>query len=210
MGLLSDVSCSSYLAYCPRDGGKLGAKSREICYALKRAEIGTIFKVAEHIRQNQSRPGVDGVLMEDTALVPMPRSAPLVEGALWPANILAWALLKNGLGACVIPLLERFQRVPKSSYAPPGMRPTAAIHLESFRAVCPAIPPTRIVVVDDVVTTGATMLAAISEVSKAIPGVPVQGFAFIRTQSWGDLGAICNPKLSRIKLNNDGTTLRRP
>lgn len=71
-------------------------------------------------------------------------------------------------------------------------------------------PPDRIVIVDDVVTSGAAMLAAISAVFDAIPDLPAEGFALFRTQSAGKLKAIWSPARSHIRLLGNGWTRRAP
>ena len=212
MTLLRHVWCGCYLAYLPKwgGGGELGERSRRFCYAVKRGDEGKISGIAKHVRHHRNENGVRKVLGPDAALVPMPRSAPLAEGALWPASMLAEALLRQGLGGSVLPLVERTHGVKKSATAPPGERPTAADHLKSFRVSRRVFELETIVIVDDVVTSGATMLAAASAVSEAIPGVTIRGFAFIRTHSKGDVEAILSPVLSQIRLLPDGRTLRDP
>lgn len=213
MDLLKNALCGSYFAYLPkgRGGGELGDKSRRWCDALKQGKSSAISKLAKHVGRHPDDPGVRDVLGSDVVLVPMPRSAPRRSGDLWPAELLASALVAQGMGAQVIPLLQRMRRVQKSATAPQGMRPTAADHLESFAVLLPTSHTERIVVVDDVITTGATMLAAVSAVSDAIPDASsVKGFAFIRTKSWGSLDAIPDPKRSWIGLQADGRTRRSP
>ena len=212
MGLLRDAYCGSCLIYLPqgRGGGDRGKKSQGYCFAVKRGESEIIAKIAAHIASRQNEEGIRGVLGEDAALVPMPRSAPSPKGALWPARMLADALVSERLGAAVLPLLERAEGVQRSSTAAPGMRPKAADHLKSFRVFPPVTPPDRIVIVDDVVTSGATMLGAISAVFDAIPDLPPEGFAFFRTQSAGELGSIWSPARSHISLLRNDRTRRSP
>ena len=124
--------------------------------------------------------------------------------------MLAKAFVANSLGTSVLPLLKRSIAVQKSSTAAPGKRPRAIDHLESFQVVPSALEPKRIVIPDDVVTRGATMLAAISAVADAIPGVQVDGFALFRTQSVGDCAAIWSPERSRISLLSTGQSRREP
>lgn len=150
------------------------------------------------------------MLGEEVALVPMPRSAPFTRGALWLARMLAEALVGERLGSIVLPMLERTVAVQRSSTAAPGKRPRVAAHLKSLQVLPPVDPPSRIVIVDDVVTSGATMLAAISAVFDAIRRPPPRGFAFFRTQSKGELKAISSPTLSHISLLRNGWTRRVP
>ena len=200
------------LIYLPqgRGGEDLGKKSQAYCYAVKQGEEASIAKIAAHIGRHRNKDGIHGMLGKDAALVPMPRSAPIHEGALWPARMLAEALVGEGLGAFVLPLLERDVAVRKSSTAAQGTRPRAADHLRSFRVLPPVDPPNRIVIVDDVVTSGATRLAAISAVFDAIPGLPPEGFALFRTQSRGEPRAISSPVRSHISLLGHGGTRRDP
>ena len=212
MDLLDEALCGSYLTYLPkgRGEGQLEARSRQWCDALKQGKHSRISKIAEHIAHHPGDLGVRKVLGDDVMLVPMPRRAPRRRGDLWPAEPLTKALVAQEMGAQILPILERMYRVRKSATAPRGNRPTAADHLESFKVLLPTVQPERIAIVDDVITTGATMLAAISAVSDAVPEARVRGFAFTRTQSWGNPVTIRSPTLSWIDLRSDGRTRRRP
>jgi adenine/guanine phosphoribosyltransferase-like PRPP-binding protein len=45
----------------------------------------------------------------------------------------------------------------------------------------PAIPPERIVLIDDVVTKGRTLLAAATRLQEAFPSAQIRAFALVRT-----------------------------
>jgi len=119
MELLRDVYCGSCLVYLPQGRGAGGPRARSTDYgfALKRGDEARIAKIAAHIGRHRNEGRIDGVLGEDAALVPMPKSAPLPAGALWPARLLAEALVSEGLGAFVLPLLERAVAVQRSATA---------------------------------------------------------------------------------------------
>jgi orotate phosphoribosyltransferase len=61
------------------------------------------------------------------------------------------------------------------------MRPSVDLHFESLRMSTAAIQPAGIVLVDDVITLGRTMLAAAARAREAFPQVRIRGFALLRT-----------------------------
>ena len=204
MPLRSSGSCGTYLVYSPRGLGPKGSKSKEVCYGLKNGHVKWIRKTARHIKEHRRVKGVRGILGPDAALVPMPRSSPVVTGGLWPAKLLAQALVKVDLGERVLELLERTAAVRRSSTAPKGKRPAPQQHFDSFVVKPLGIyEPEQIVVVDDVVTSGATMLAALSRLMDAFPDVPISGFAFVRTMSDSPIDKIPVPALCSIRLSGN-------
>lgn len=115
------------------------------------------------------------------ALVPVPGSMPRVAGGTWPAEGLAEALLSVGLGSAVWSGLRRIRAVHKSSTAAPGERPTVNLHYESFYFEQSKTRPQTIVLVDDVITKGRTLLAAANCIHDALPTAEIRAFALVRT-----------------------------
>ena len=71
--------------------------------------------------------------------------------------------------------------------------------------------PERIVLIDDVVTKGATLLAGASLVRDAFPGVQVDCFALVRTLGLQpEVGQIVDPVVGTITRNPWGGVDRRP
>jgi hypothetical protein len=126
--------------------------------------------------------GAEPFLGPGVCLVPVPRSAPIRDaGTLWPSQRICERLVSAGIGQAVLPCLARTTAVPKSAFAAPGERPDAERHFETMK-VEPALQrPGRITVVDDIVTKGATLLAAASRVQDAFPEAEVRAFALLRT-----------------------------
>ena len=77
-------------------------------------------------------------------------------------------------------------------------------HYESL-----AIDPNRpllgsqhhLVIVDDVVTRGATFFGCYARLEKAYPGIKISCFALIRTMSGGEVDSILSPVAGVIRLS---------
>jgi predicted amidophosphoribosyltransferase len=128
---------------------------------------------------------LDDLLGADALLIPVPPSSPPAPQAQWIASSLATTLQEMGLAQGVWPGLRRRFAVRKSATARAGARPTVWEHYDSF-AVEPtdglvAGQLTRIVLVDDVVTRGRTLLAAAMRLHEACPTAQIRAFALLRT-----------------------------
>ena len=136
----------------------------------------------------------------DVTLVPVPGSAPRRDAtALWVAERIAEELRKAGLGGAVWTTLRRTVVVRKSAWAAPGERPTVAVHVGSLE-MTDRVPPTgQLVLVDDVVTKGRTMLAAATVLADALPGVEIRAFATLRTMGLvPDIATYTDPVVGEI------------
>jgi predicted amidophosphoribosyltransferase len=149
---------------------------------LKAADPGFMVKYAFRVRQQATdSPLLAGFFGTTDVLVPVPGSAPCEAGGSWVAKHLAAALVNEGLGGIAWPGLHRERAVRKSATAAPGERPTVNLHYESFFIERPAVSPERIVLIDDVVTKGRTLLAAATRMHEAFPCAQIRAFALVRT-----------------------------
>jgi hypothetical protein len=176
---------------------------------------GVIALAAQRIRERWPITELEGFLGPDVLLVPAPRSAPLKDAdALWPARSTCEAFVRMGHGRGVETLLHRFQPVQKSAFAGKGTRPTALEHLASIAArELELFRPTHVTVVDDFVTTGATLLACASHLAALWPDLEVRCFGLVCTASDDepDLERLDSPSAGHIAYNsNTGRTTRRP
>lgn len=180
--MLSEVRFASLLAYSPRGRSDVSIRSRKIRDLIKLADAKTLAQaVAEMLKRLPA--SIRGEFFgPDAVLVPAPRSAPLkTTDALWPARVICEALIGSGLGRETRTFLARTEVEPKSAYAAPGQRPTVERHLETMKVEREIDAPERLTIVDDIVTKGATLLAAVSHIQTAFPSAIVRAFALLRT-----------------------------
>jgi hypothetical protein len=176
------IAYASCYVYSPAGAGAVCERSRLLRALLKAGDATFMLKYALRVRQQANdSPLLAGFFDPTDVLVPVPGSAPYIAGGLWAAEHLAAALVNEGLGGAAWTGLRRVRAVRKSATAAPGERPTVNLHYESFVIERPTIPPGRIVLIDDVVTKGRTLLAAASRVHEAFPCAQIRAFALVRT-----------------------------
>jgi hypothetical protein len=209
--LLSEVRFGAFLAYSPRGKSETSVNSRKVRDAIKYVQPDGLRQVFDRLERDFATTGLDEVLGPNFTLIPAPRSTPIVKGGLWPARRLAEELRARGLGSDVVPLVTRANPVAKSAFAGAGGRPTAQDHLESLATEPLLANPTSIVVVDDVVTKGATLLAVASIIGARFPEAHVRAFAMLRTLGLQpEVDAIVAPCLGSITLTSSGEAWRSP
>jgi predicted amidophosphoribosyltransferase len=181
------VAYASCYVYSPTGMGEMCELSRLLRERLKAGNAYFMLKYALRVReQARHSPPLAGFFGATDVLVPVPGSAPHIAGRLWAAEELAAALINEGLGGSAWSGLRRVHAVHKSATAPPGARPTVDLHYDSFRVEQASVPPANVVLIDDVVTKGRTLLAAACRVQEAFPCAQVRAFALVRT-----MGRVC-------------------
>jgi hypothetical protein len=182
------VTFASCYVYSPFGSNAASERSRQLRALLKSSDAHFIFKYAVRVRQQvtDSSP-LTGFLCRSNVLVPIPGSARTGAGTVRVAERLAMALIEEGLGQAMWRGLHRIRAVRKSATAAPGSRPTVANHYDSFAVEDAAdldeltTLPQRVVLIDDVVTKGRTLLAAAMRVQEAFPDAEIRAFALLRT-----------------------------
>jgi predicted amidophosphoribosyltransferase len=151
------------------------------------------------------------LLTSNAVFVPVPSSRLLKPHSLWVPFQLARALLAAGFGRDVQTCLSRSIALPKAAWSDAEERPMAQRHHETLAVRKLLFAPTEIVLVDDVVTRGATLLGAASRLRESFPSARISAFAAMRAISAPhDFHGVFDPCVGVIRLRDDGSTTRRP
>lgn len=181
--MLSEIAYGSFLAYSPNGAPaeEPGRSSRRYVAALKNDSVyhgEPAIELGVRRLAAESPEPLRDLLGPGVLLVPAPSSAPLpprhleipLQGGandfLWVPRRICGVLVDARLGASVENLLLRTRKVTRSSTARPQDRPTPQEHFDSLTVERLTLTPPRIVVVDDVVTRGATLLACVSRLDR--------------------------------------------
>jgi hypothetical protein len=179
--VIRNLAYASCYVYSPAGTGVACERSRLLRALLKDGDAHFMPKYAVRVRQQAEQCAqLAGFFRSTDILVPVPGSSPKACGT-WVAADLAHALVHEGLGAMAWPGLRRVCPVPKSATAAPGARPTVSRHYESFLMERRSIIPTSVVLIDDVITKGRTLLAAAARVRETFPHTQIRAFALLRT-----------------------------
>jgi len=208
--LLSKITFGSFLVYAPRGTSELSNRAKQFVRALKEERfIGAPPQSPSQFAGRRLAERHPARIMEEIfgaapLLVPVPRSSRPVEGGIWPAYNIVSALVANGIGAAVLPCLQRVKAVPKSAFAASGTRPKPLEHYESITAVKMVADREELCLIDDVITKGATLLAAASRLQETYPHAHIVAFALVRTLGFvDDIDRIVEPVLGTITLRGD-------
>jgi len=156
-----------------------------MCERVKTVDPSWLPRYAGFVyRESLSDPQLAALFSQGAAMVPVPGSSPWVGEALWPALQLAIALREVGFALPVWTGLRRQIAVRKSATSPNGQRPSAWQHYESLSVTPPAAPLRKVVLIDDIITKGRTLLAAAARLRADMPSVDIRAFTLMRTQGF--------------------------
>jgi phosphoribosylpyrophosphate synthetase len=208
--LRSEIRFGSFLVYAPRGTNEISRRAQQFVRALKEERpIGVppqspSLYAARRLADEHPASLFDELFADSPLLVPVPRSSLAVQGGIWPASNIASALVRHGIGAAVLPCLERTKAVPKSAFAAFGTRPKPNDHYESIRATKMVTDRPSLCLVDDVITKGATLLAAASRLQEVYPQANIVAFALVRTLGFvEDIAAIVEPTIGTVTLRGE-------
>ncbi len=208
--MIERLEFASCYAYSPRGITEPSLQSKQLCYRIKAGDAEALGLAAERVRAFHESGAFPGFFGADVTLVAVPGRAPLAPGAVSRTQRICDALFACGLAKDVVVLLERTEPVLKSAYAAPVERPLAEQHFATIAVTPVLLAPIRVLLVDDVVTRGATLLGAASRIKDAFPDCEVRGFALVRTESFDEVTEVRDPRVGIIEVARTGKTVRRP
>lgn len=176
----------TFLIYSPRGSSENAAKSRRLLGACKNGNQDFSRILAGQIIENN-----ESSFFDNSVLVPIPRSTPTVEGAVFPSNVIAKTLVRNGLGNSVSACLKRMVAIPKSSgqYSA-ETRNSVQTHLDSLLVEPELIMEPNLILIDDVLTLGRTAMASAIKLHEAFPEKSIKIFCPFRTRGFEDLNIL--------------------
>lgn len=194
------------LVYTPRGTSINAEKSRRLAGACKNGEVPFAEKIAAKIIELGAND-----YFKDSVLIPIPRSTPLVVGAVFPAKTLAEELVRNGLGNQIYTSLKRTQPINKSSNNfSAETRNTVQTHLDSMEVEPLLITEPTIILVDDIFTLGRTAMASAKKLQQIYPDKEVKIFCPFRTRGWEDKNILVSLERGIMSLSYDGNGVRLP
>ena len=214
---LRNVAFCSCFIYSPRGNSFVSAASRQLCARLKLGDAAWLPSYAGVVRELTTRHEAFAELFTaDAVLVPVPGSDPSAT-RVWAAERLAVALLGVLLAKSVWLGVRRRFPVRKSATALNADRPTTQQHYESLSVQHPSArgssrcsAPQRIVLVDDVITKGRTILATAARLHESFPNAYISAFALVRTMGFiGDVTQFLEPCAGFVRWGG-GDARREP
>lgn len=211
--MMPALTFAACYVYSPCGECAISARSRVLCSRLKAGDAHFIPRYAARVRQQASEQSIfAGFFNASDVLIPVPGNEPPPAGITPVTERLAAALVREGLGLAAWTGLSRARAVRKSATAPHGTRPTVREHFDTFSVEgAGGIPGTaQILLVDDVVTKGRTLMAAAARLQEAFPGARIRAFALLRTMGLiPSVNRLLDPCVGQIKWRG-GDTHRVP
>lgn len=214
---LSQLEFGALLTYTPRGSSAEARRSKDAMYLLKKdgftgtPPILMSEYVAKKIEEKMTELSFASFFGPNTILVPAPKSSLMQPNTLWVPQRIADALVRRGIGKAVSPCLVRIAAVPKAAYCAPQDRPTAADHYASISVQGGLAEPDEILLIDDVVTRGATFVGSANRLADAFPKTHIRAFAAMRTISNAyEFKDIYDPCKGTIDLLETGECYRTP
>lgn len=213
----------SLLSYTPLDSPDPPAdiqNANDVMYAIKNDSfiedppIQASDWIAGTIQVNMRSLPFSTFFQSNPILVPVPKSSLANPGSLWVPERIASALVKKGVGKEVVSCLARITPIRKAAWSGASNRPRPSEQYQTMgvQGSISELKPKEIVLVDDIVTRGATFIGAANRLIEAFPEANVRVFAAMRTISnSSEFETLYKPVSGTITYREDrDDSIRRP
>ena len=214
---LSHLEFGALLSYAPHGITEKALHSKDVMKALKRDQfvgeppILMSEWIARAVKQKMSELPFASFFKPNTILVPVPKTCLMQPNTLWVPERIATALVAAGIGKQFSSWLIRTKAVPKAALSSPSERPIAEQHYESLTFQGSLSKPDEIVLIDDVITRGATLLGCANRLADAFSQCRIRAFVAMRTISNpAEFESVYSPCIGTIGLYGAGDSFRRP
>ncbi|MDR1992086.1 MAG: hypothetical protein LBQ98_01075 [Nitrososphaerota archaeon] len=212
---ISELKYATLLSYSPHENTSDALESKYLTYSLKqdRYEGQPPILMSDWVaKKTQENNGLFYTFFQsNTILVPVPSSSLMEKDTLWVPERIANALVKKGFGKQVASCLRRETAVRKATTSPSHERPSVKDHYDSLSVQGSLSEPEDILLIDDVITRGATLLGCANRLITAFPNCRINAFAAVRTISNPEkFKKLQDPCVGTIYLNDTGGTIRYP
>jgi len=189
--------------YSPKGESDASQRSRLLCARVKNGSSKWLKSYVARLRHEVVQQRLFGdFFKQQTLLVPIPQCSSPIRAPLWVARRLAFALQAAGLGEEVWMGLRRVGALERSSTAWMWQRPTVQQHYQSLALIPSSKRPAEVVLVDDVITKGRTLVAAAIRMHEAFPAASIRAFALVRTMGFvRDVDRLFDPCEGAITWN---------
>jgi hypothetical protein len=199
----SSLSFVSFLQYAPKGHGPRSQESKRFTQLIKNdghfgsEGLNAISYATRRLAEScADHPCLQACFTPETTLIPVPRRSPLMKGWLWPTLRICETMLNCGLAMDVLPSLVRVKVCTKSATADGAQnRPSPLEHYQTSEVQHSTLlqMPTKITLVDDVLTRGSTFVGMYAHLREAYPEAEIRCFALIRTESPGEIESMFAP-----------------
>jgi hypothetical protein len=185
---ITTLEFGSLFSYAPWGTSDTHFKSKTMTQMIKGDQYVSISRkvlmsdyIADSIKKNIKNLPFAIFFNTNSILVPVPTSSLMDPGSLWVTQRIANALVRKGLGKQSVECVKRVYALPKSSKSLAENRPKALDHYNSVKIEKLLVEPKEIILIDDVVTRGATLLGIANKLIEMFPNASIRGFAAMRT-----------------------------
>jgi predicted amidophosphoribosyltransferase len=171
-------------------------------------------RIAKAVQENMASLPFAYFFSPDSVLVPVPKSSLMLRDTLWVPLRIATAMAKKGAGRQVDPCLIRTTAVRKAASSKASDRPKPKEHFASLSVQrrISGPPPKEILLVDDIITRGSTLLGAANRLAEAFPETRIRAFgAMTAISDPANFVALSKPLIGSIQYRpSTEDTIRRP